>query len=848
MNGRTNKSRNWLTFLVSVIAISLAAVLGLLIWNSQAAPPDEPLPAEAFIQLNPATGEPGTIVTIAGHGWQPGETVLVFLVEVENSSTDGVVYGSAVADSNGQMTTSFRYPQAGPWATKREAIVLVRGAASRRTGRAAFELIQPTATSTPEPNTPTPEATATSVPNTPIPAIDTPVPALPTPTPTAEVPTPTPVPPTPTPVPPSPTPVPPIPTRTPVRITEWRGEYYNNINLSGSPLVRNDVRVDFDWGKGNPAKGISADNFSVRWTRQLDFDARTYRFNIRVDDGVRLWVDGQLLIDHWSDGGMRTYSVERPMTQGKHDVRVEMYERTGRAAVSFWREIVESYPDWKGEYFGGAGLNGTPILVRNDKGIDFNWGEGAPAPGLPTDNFGVRWTRQLHFSAGNYRFFVEVDDGARLWVDGLLVIDQWRDGIGSYSGDIYLVEGTHAVRMEMYEHAGGALARMWWARQESYPEWKAEYFANRGVSGQPVLARNDQGIDFNWGAAAPAAGLPADNFSVRWTRQLHFSTGKYRFTVDVDDGARLWVDGRLVIDQWHDGIGSYSGDINLTEGQHRVQMEMYEHTGGAMARLRWARLEGFPEWKGEYYANRDLFGKPAMVRNDMKIDFDWGAGVPGAGLPADNFSVRWTRQIYFPVGTYRFTAEVDDGVRLWVDDKLVRLVINQWHDGPGRYSSDVYLTEGKHQIRMEMYEHSGNAVARLRWKLATNDAEWKGQFYRNRNLAGNPVLVRNDRYIDFNWGVNAPADGVPADNFSVRWTAPVEFAKGTYRFCARADDGVSVRLNERLPYIIREWHDGYDTYCNDVFIPAGRHKITVEYYEHLGGAVIQLWWQKLADG
>jgi hypothetical protein len=833
MNSTTYKSRNWLTFLVSVITISLVAILGLLIWNSQAAPP-EPRPAGAFVQLNPTTGEPGTIITIGGSGWQPGETVLIYLVEIENGSTDGTVYGSAVVDSNGRATNTFRYPQEGPWVGYESVFVLVRGATSGRAAQAAFQLIRPTAQPTAEPNTPTPQPTATPVPDTPIPATDTPVPAPPTPTPT-------PVPPTPTPV--SPTPIPPTPT--PVRITEWRGEYYNNVNLSGSPLVRNDKKIDFDWGTGSPAKGIHADNFSVRWTRQLDFEARTYRFHVRVDDGVRLWVDGQLLIDQWHDGSLRTYSVERSMTQGKHDVRVEMYERTGRAAITFWREIVESYPDWKGEYFGSTTLNGNPLLVRNDRGIDFNWGEGAPAPGLPTDNFSVRWTRQLHFPAGYHRFFVEVDDGVRLWVDGILVIDQWHDGVGSYNGDIYLAEGTHAVRMEMYEHAGGAKARMWWARQEGFPQWKGEYFANRRLAGEPAVVRNDANIDFNWGAGAPAAGLPADDFGVRWTRKLHYSAGDYRFTVEVDDGARLWVDGILVIDQWHDGIGSYSGDIYLAEGQHRVQMEMYEHTGGAMARLRWARQEGFPEWKGEYFANRTLAGQPTLVRNDAKIDFNWGKGAPAPGLPADNFGVRWTRQLHFPVGTYRFSVEVDDGVRLWLDD---RLVIDQWHDGIGSYSGDVYLTEGKHQIRMEMYEHTGDAKARLWWALATNRAEWKGKYFANRNLKGDPVLVRTDTFISFDWGSGAPAAGLPADDFSIKWVSHVEFGEGTYRFCARADDGVSVEMNDQLPYIIREWHDGSGTYCKDIYVPAGRHKVTVEYFEHLGGAMIQFWWQKLADG
>jgi hypothetical protein len=641
------------------------------------------------------------------------------------------------------------------------------------------------------------------------------------------------------------TPIAPAPTPAPVQITEWRGEYYSNVNLTGSPLVRNDKKIDFDWGKGNPAKGIKADNFSVRWTRRLDFEGKTYRFNVRVDDGVRLWVDGQLLIDQWKDGSSRTFSVERTMTQGKHDVRLEMYERTGWATIAFWREKVESYPDWKGEYFGNVALSGGPVLIRNDRGIDFNWGERAPAGGLPADRFSVRWTRQLHFQAGSYRFFVEVDDGVRLWVDGTLLIDQWHDGVGSYSGDVYLSEGTHTVRMEMYENAGEAKGRMWWSRQEGFPEWKGEYFSNRNLAGVPVLVRNDASINFNWGAGAPAAALPADNFSVRWTRRLEYGAGHYRFTIEADDGVRLWIDGILVIDRWHDGIGTYPADVYLTRGQHDVRMEMYEHTGGAMARMWWARQESFPEWKGEYFVNRMLAGVPALVRNDANINFNWGTGAPAAGLPVDNFSVRWTGQIYFPMGPYQFTVEVDDGARLWVDDQLV---IDQWDNGIASSSGDVYLEEGKHQVRMEMYESTGNAKARLWWTLQTNRADWEGSYYANGEFEGEPALVRPDLSINFDWAAGAPAPGLPADDFSVRWLGYADFGEGTYRFCARADDGVAVQINDELPYIIPEWHDGSGTYCNDVYVPAGRHKVTVEYFEHLGGAMIQVWWQRLADG
>jgi hypothetical protein len=177
------------------------------------------------------------------------------------------------------------------------------------------------------------------------------------------------------------------------------------------------------------------------------------------------------------------------------------------------------------------------------------------------------------------------------------------------------------------------------------------------------------------------------------------------------------------------------------------------------------------------------------------------------------------------------------------------LLVDQWHDGFGSYSSpDIYLAEGTHQVWVEMYEHTGNAMVRLRWEQSTGTAGWRGSYFPNPDLEGEPVFVRYSPDIDFDWGAGAPAPGLPSDHFSVKFVRKMDFDPGVYRFCASADDGVSVEMNDQLPYIIREWHDGSGTYCNDVYIPAGHHKVTVEYYEHLGGAMIQFWWQKLADG
>ncbi len=120
-------------------------------------------------------------------------------------------------------------------------------------------------------------------------------------------------------------------------------------------------------------------------------------------------------------------------------------------------------------------------------------------------------------------------------------------------------------------------------------------------------------------------------------------------------------------------------------------------------------------WKGEYFANRNLSGAPAMVRDEgaNSLNFDWGIGGPSSacGLGVDNFSARWTRTINFAAGTYRFTAAGDDGIRLYVDGVLK---INQWRDqAETAYSVDVSLSAGNHELRLEFYDNGGNAVARL---------------------------------------------------------------------------------------------------------------------------------------
>ena len=268
----------------------------------------------------------------------------------------------------------------------------------------------------------------------------------------------------------------------------------------------------------------------------------------------------------------------------------------------FWVQVVvgptptPARNAWRGEYFASRSLSGAPALIRSDSTLDFDWGRNAPASGLPADDFSVRWMRRLTFGEGTYRFRLTSDDGARLWVDGRLVIDQWTDGsVREATVDLSLRSGDYDVRVEFYEHTGDARALLRWEQltSPSYPEWRGEYWFDAEMSSRISLVRNDPAVEFDWGSASPAAILPADNFSARWTRTLTFEPGIYRLNAVADDGIRVYLDGLLLIDEWHDSSGSqiYSAQRTLG-GAHQFLVAYYEHGGTARVRLWWERAEG----------------------------------------------------------------------------------------------------------------------------------------------------------------------------------------------------------------------------------------------------------------
>ena len=170
------------------------------------------------------------------------------------------------------------------------------------------------------------------------------------------------------------------------------------------------------------------------------------------------------------------------------------------------------------------------------------------------------------------------------------------------------------------------------SRPISVDRWRAEYFNNTSLTGAPALVRDDtqpnsRFLDFDWQLDSPSkdCGVNPDNFSVRWTRNIAFASGTWRFTVTADDGVRLLIDGQERLNQWNDHpLTAHSVDVQLAAGNHRITLEYYERWGSAAVKLNWQPHPCFAavsadHWRGEYFNNDALNGQSgvaAMVRDD----------------------------------------------------------------------------------------------------------------------------------------------------------------------------------------------------------------------------------------
>ncbi|MDP1698131.1 MAG: PA14 domain-containing protein [Xanthomonadaceae bacterium] len=370
----------------------------------------------------------------------------------------------------------------------------------------------------------------------------------------------------------------------------------------------------------------------------------------------------------------------------------------------------------------------APDRTRIDPTVNFDWGSGAPAPGIGGDDFAVRWDGMVEApQTGAYIFSTQSDDGVRLWINGALVIDNWtlHGPTWNDSATINLVAGQrYVVRMEMFERGGGAVARLYWRKPSDIS------------AGSP---RNVVPQQYLFSQATPTVLAVVQSctdlktLSVSFSRPMQGGKGKdsverkqnYDIIGSLPKGltvqsAVLESDGQTVTLTLNKALiagNSYTLRIEDVVASDGVLIDpnptLFIFTAGAGNGL----MASF--WNFDVASNGNAFptGPAAVVRQDAQVDFDWAAGSPSAGVGADSFAVRWEGFVEAPVtGNYTFWTQSDDGVRLWVNGNQV---INNWtlHSATWDSAAPVALQAGqRYAVRMEMFERGGDAVARLHWQ------------------------------------------------------------------------------------------------------------------------------------
>ncbi len=382
------------------------------------------------------------------------------------------------------------------------------------------------------------------------------------------------------------------------------GQYFDNMDFSYLKMERVDADVNFNWGYSSPGQSIGSDTYSIRWTGFVTpHYTEEYMFYTTTDDGVRLWVDNQLVIDKWYNQGATEHSGEIDLSAyTAYPITIEYYENTGEASASMsWssasqaKEIVprnqltSQKPDLV-----VTDISWTPLSPVTGDEITFsatikNQGT-VPTPSMlhavafKIDGQTVTWSVNYFSSlAPGESVTLTANDG----VNG----STWKASAGTYNLIAHVDDQNIIFESNDNNNTSSLLFFCNESPYEGYGLYGA-YYDNIDFT-DLKMTRTDSTVNFNWQGNSPDSAIGVDTYSIRWTGSVTpLYSETYTFYTTTDDGVRLWINEELIIDKWIDqGATEHSGTIALNANTaYSVKLEYYENSGGASANLSWSSV------------------------------------------------------------------------------------------------------------------------------------------------------------------------------------------------------------------------------------------------------------------
>ena len=629
--------------------------------------------------------------------------------------------------------------------------------------------------------------------------------------------------------------------------TGLHADYWTNKDLQGAPtLTRVETTVDHAWSDGGPGFGIGNDQFSARWTGWVEAPTTaTYTLTTASDDGVRLWWDGQQMINHWDDHGPSEDTATVALTAGqRYAVTIEYYENGGGAVMQwFWsapgiaRQIVpqaQLFPFlpsntsstgitaefWMG--IGGHEISSIPVNTQPSSTQALTLFE---TPSHWADNYG---TRVRGFvvppTTGMYTFWLATDDHGELWLSPSSQVGpatriafvsnwtssrEWNRESNQRSASVMLQAGqAYYIAAFQKEGGGGDNLAVGWSKPGESTDAPSEVIpgsALRPFSSlvAPIITTQPAALSVTAGQAATftvvADGTPAPTY--QWQRNGTDIPGAQSAsyiipaTVVAESGATFRVQ-----------INSLAGNV-VSNAVALTVTPVVAPPSGTMANVSPGLIA--------HYFDDPLFSGKHLRRIDAVVNGEWGDLAPVPGFGPDDFTIWWTGYVVAPVtGTYWMRTLSDDGVVVSVAGQT--LMSNWTEHAPTYDSGNVQLEAGQlSSIDIKYFERGWGSVCRLEWRYADRDWELvpaSALVHRDETAmtpAGNGTGMRVSYYpggdltrspIDggvqqpvIDWGTNEPAPGVGQTSWASVWTGSVAFrATGTYLLMIDADDAITV--------------------------------------------------------
>jgi len=575
---------------------------------------------------------------------------------------------------------------------------------------------------------------------------------------------------------------------------------------------------------------------------------------------------------HWQLVDWQIVEMSRRVYAG---VAVSSHDETSACTARFDHVQVSAVKAWdaapvlgagdglRGDYFGNKDLAGTPLMVRKDRTVDFNWDIGAPMELAKPGPFSVRWTGEIQAQfTESYTLYLETDEGVRVWLDGKLVMNDWVNRYdGKSQATVNLVAGQkYPLQIEYYKDQGLSHARMLWSSPSTpkriVPQSQLYPAANTPAASPPTTSKAAVNL--------PTASALVINAASVNTLAPNTSAADVNFIEEPEEDPMLpWAvapssplngvwnhcdigssaGGGAVVSNGMFTVTGYGSDIwNQADDFHYVYQPL---TGDGQIVTRVLGMAGAHPWAKAGLMIRETLeagSKHATLACTLANGLGYFWRVSGNNDTYYSAANRldtpcWLKLVRKGdllggfVSTDGVNWQLADWERVTMGQKVYIGMAVSSHDDQG------LCTAWFDQVKVSAVDAPNPLPV-----IGTGDG-LKGDYFANMNLGGALALSQVDPVVQFDWGEHAPT-GLPSpDYFSIRWTGEIQ-AKYTEpcTFYLYSDDGVRAWLNDQL--IINKWVNQYEGESTaTVNLTAGkRYLLRIEYYQNRSQAHARFMW------